>query len=123
MILHEGGVILHTLDDGAVIDEDIASRIIEDTRTIAEGEPVAVIVDLRAIAYASPASREMFAQNPSGGIEVATALVAGSQAAGHLLTTHFVTRDKPDRPTAVFSNIDEAAGWAAQQVAESQADH
>jgi hypothetical protein len=116
MVLRSDGVIIHTLDEGALVDADVAAQVLEDTKTLAAGAPVAVVVDLRAVAFADRRSRDMFARDPSGGVEIATALVAGQRVAG-FLAAQFVNNAKPERPTAVFRDVEPAAEWAAGQVA------
>jgi hypothetical protein len=116
MVLHSDGVIIHTLDEGALVDAQVASKVLEDTRMLAAGQPVAVVVDLRAVAFADRRSRDMFARDPAGGVEIATALVAGQRVAD-FLAAQFVNNAKPVRPTEVFREVDAAADWAAAQVA------
>jgi len=118
MVLHDNGVIVHTLDHGALIDERIAVEVIDATKDIADGRRVAVVVDLRSIAFADRGSRQTFASDPSGGIEVATALVATARVA-EFMASQFVTTAKPERPTAIFKDVEEASRWAADQVQSS----
>lgn len=115
MVLYEDGVIVHTLEEGALIDTRVASQVILDTETLAEGQPVAVVVDLRQVAYADPESREVFAIDPSIGVEVATALVVGPQVA-QFLASQWVSRNKPVRDTSIFEDIDQAFAWAAERL-------
>ena len=55
-----------------------------------------------------------FASDPAGGIEVATALVAGPRVS-EFLADLFVRSD-PGRPTAVFADPEAALVWALDQV-------
>ena len=115
MVLYSDGVIVHTLDRGAVVDERAAALVIELTKDLAGGDPVAVVVDLRSVAFADRGSRQMFADDPSGGVEVATALVAGPRIAG-FLASQFVRNARPERPTEVFAELADATDWAAEHV-------
>ena len=53
----DDGVIVHTPDEGALVDEHLAAGVLEATRTLAGGRPVSVVVDLRRVAFADQASR------------------------------------------------------------------
>ncbi len=114
MRLFDDGVIVHTIDEGALVDEHVAAGVLEATRTLASGRPVAVVVDLRGVAFANQASRNAFATDPAGGVEIATALVAGPRVS-EMLAGLFL-REQPVRPTSVFENPDEAQAWAAEQL-------
>jgi hypothetical protein len=111
MVLLDDGVIVHTLDEGAVIDTRVAAQVIRDTELLAAGQPVAVVVDLRKVAYADLESREVFANKPSESVEVATALVVGPRVA-QFLATRWVDHSKPTRDTSIFEDVDEAVSWA-----------
>lgn len=115
MVLYDDRVIVHTLDDGAVVNERVARQVIEDTVDLAAGTDIAVVVDLTKVAFAERSAREVFAIDPSGGVEVATALVANARVAS-FLAEQFVTKANPDRPTAIFEDVDVAAAWAAERV-------
>jgi hypothetical protein len=56
-----------------------------------------VVVDLRNIGFADQESRTMFATDPAGGVECATALVANARVP-QFLADLFV-REKPGRPS------------------------
>lgn len=114
MALVDGDVIVHTIDDGAIIDSGAAAAVLDATRTLADGRKVAVVVDLRAVGFADRAARDSFASDPAGGIEVATALVAGPRVS-EFLADLFVRSD-PGRPTAVFGDPEAALVWALDQV-------
>lgn len=115
MVLYDNGVIVHSLDEGAVVDSESARQIITATHDLAGGRQIAMVVDLRAIGFAHRDAREAFARDPSGGVEVATALVAGPKVAD-FLASQFIKGAKPDRPTAVFESVGEAMPWASGQV-------
>ncbi len=115
MVLHADGVIVHTLASGALVDTESASAVLELTRDLAAGAQVAVVVDLRAIAFADRDARDQFARDPAGGVEVATALVVGPRVAG-FLARQFVESAQPDRPTQVFEDISGAREWAVAQL-------
>jgi hypothetical protein len=114
MRLFDDGVIVHTIDEGALVDERVAAGVLEATRTLAAGRPVSVVVDLRGVAFADRASRSAFAADPAGGFEIATALVAGPKVSEFL--AGLFLREKPLRPTSVFENPDDARAWAAEQL-------
>lgn len=114
MVLADDGIIIHTIDEGATVDADAATSVLEATRSLAGGRPVAVVVDLRGVAFADRASRSMFASDPAGGVEVATALVAGP-AISEFLASLFM-RSEPERPTALFGDTDAARIWATEQL-------
>lgn len=115
MILLDDGVIVHTLDEGAVIDSRAADQVIRDTELLAAGQPVAVVVDLRKVAYADLESRDLFANSPSESVEVATALVVGPRVA-QFLATRWVDHSRPNRDTSIFEDVDEAISWAEEQL-------
>lgn len=118
MVLRDDGVLIHTLDEGALVDRRVAKEVLRDTEKIAAGRSVAVVVDLRAIAFADQESRQVFADDAAGGVEVATALVVGPRVAEYL-GAQFVNRAQPHRPTSIFHDVDEAAAWAADRVREA----
>jgi hypothetical protein len=114
MELFDDGVIVHSMDEGAVIDAEVAAGVLESTRMLAKGKPVAVVVDLRKVGFADRGSRAIFASDPAGGVEVATALVAGARVSQFL--ADLFLREKPARPTAVFEDLATARAWAAAQL-------
>lgn len=114
MQLFDDGVIVHTIDEGAIVDSKVAAGVLEATRVLANGRPVSVVVDLRNVAFADRGSRSMFAADPAGGLEVATALVA-SERVSQFLADLFI-REKPLRPTSVFEDPTAAREWAADQL-------
>ena len=118
MVLREDGVLIHTLDEGALVDRRAANQVLRDTEKIAEGRSIAVVVDLRDIAFADQESRQVFADDPAGGVEVATALVVGPRV-GEYLGSQFIKRSQPHRPTLIFHDIEEAVAWAADRVREA----
>lgn len=115
MVMYDNGVIVHTLDAGALVEESAAAEVLEKTKELSDGEPVGIVVDLSEIAFATHQSRELFARDPSGGVEVATALVASARVA-EFLASQFVNTARPERPTELFASVDEATGWVAEQV-------
>ena len=114
MQLLDDGVIVHTIDEGAVVDSKAAAGVLEATQMLANGKPVSVVVDLRNVAFADKGSRSMFASDPAGGVEVATALVASARVS-QFLAGLFV-REQPARPTSVFEDPTAAKAWAAEQL-------
>ncbi len=114
MQLFDDGVIVHTLDEGALVDEAAAAGVLETTKMLAAGKPVSVVVDLRGVAFADRTSRRAFATGPSGGVEVATALVAGPRVSQFL--AELFVREEPERPIAMFDDPDAARQWAAAQL-------
>ena len=115
MVLYDNNVIVHTLDTGAVVTAEAAEAVLEITAALAGDRNVAVVVDIRRVAFADHSSREVFARDPSGGVEVATGLVAGAQIANYL-AGQFVNTAQPERPTAVFDDVATAIEWAEEQL-------
>jgi hypothetical protein len=116
MQLFEDGVIVHTLDVGAHIDERAANEVEALTAELADGRRVGVVVDMRQVAFADRDARDIFAREDAGGVEVATALVVGP-ALPEFLANRWVADSKPDRSTALFDTVDEAAEWVRAQLA------
>ncbi len=114
MQLFDDGVIVHTIDEGAIVDATVAAGVLDATRMLARGKPVSVVVDLRNVGFADKRSRNMFATDPAGGVEVATALVA-SERVSQFLADLFL-REAPTRPTSVFEDPGVARTWAAEQL-------
>lgn len=108
------GVIVHTIDEGAIVTSIAAAGVIEVTRMLADRKPVAVVVDLRNVGFADKGSRNMFATNPAGGVEVATALVANARVSQFL--ADLFLREELTRPTSVFEDLTAARAWAAEQL-------
>lgn len=115
MSLYEGGVIVHALDEGAVVDTRTAARVQQLTEELAVGRRVATVVDLRHIGFADRDARELFARQDSNGVEVATALIVGDGMASWL-AGRFMTDAKPQRAVAVFDSEDDAFEWALEEV-------
>ncbi len=115
LVLFDNGVMIHTLDAGALIDEGDAVEVLATTQKLAGGDLVAVVVDLTRIAFADHDSRNTFAGNPPGGVEIATALVASARIA-EFLAGQFMKTAQPARPVQLFESVDEACRWAAEQV-------
>jgi hypothetical protein len=114
MQLFDDGVIVHTIDEGAVVDAKAAAGVLETTKLLAKGRPVSVVVDLRNVGFADKGSRSMFASDPAGGVEIATALVASARVSQFL--ADLFLREEPIRPTSVFEDPGAARTWAAEQV-------
>jgi hypothetical protein len=112
MVLRDDGVLVHTLDVGALVDRRVAAQVVHDTEVLAAGAPIAVVVDLRNVAYADRESRRLFATNTAGGVEVATALVVGAKVP-EFLAAQWVGESDLNRPASVFWDIEEATSWAA----------
>ncbi len=121
LVLFDNGVMVHTLDEGALVDESAAVEVLAKTEELAAGSRVAVVVDLTRIAFADHDSRNMFARNPAGGVEVATALVASARIA-EFLAGQFMKTAQLVRPAGLFESIDEAADWAVRQLAAVEDD-
>lgn len=64
MVLFDGDVIVHTIDDGAIIDSGAAAAVLDATRALGHGRKPAVVVDLRAVGFADRAARDSFASDP-----------------------------------------------------------
>lgn len=115
MVLFDNGVIVHTLNEGALVDPAAAGDVLEKTKHLAAGAPVAVVVDLTRLAFADHRSREMFAHDPAGGVEIATALVASARIS-EFLASQFKKSAQSGRPVELFDSVDEAVLWAAEHV-------
>jgi hypothetical protein len=110
----DDGVIVHTIDEGAIVDSKSAAGVLDATRMLADGKPVSVVVDLRNVGFADKGSRTMFATDPSGGVEIATALVTSARVSQFL--AGLFLKEKPSRPTEVFEDPVAARAWAAEQL-------
>lgn len=111
MDLLEGGVIWHTIQEGANVDFEAAQTVIRVTEELAAGCPVVVIVDLRNIGYADPEAQSVFSQSDSGGVEIGTALLV-RRGISEFLASRWRTRTPPARPSQVFESEDDALSWA-----------
>jgi hypothetical protein len=110
------GVILHRLDEGISVTEDDAAQVKRATEELAEGKPVAIIVDMRAIAFAGRDARDAF-QEGAGGVEIGTALLAG-MGFSEKLAGLFKRYSEPSRPVEIFHREAEAIAWAEALLAE-----
>ena len=117
MSLLEGGVLLHRLADSVLVTSDSVDGVMQVTEEMAAGKPVAVVVDMRAIAFADQDTRNLYAAFDAGGVEVATALLVGPRVAT-FLANRWVNESQPKRSTAMFQDEAEAIDWARQQVAD-----
>ena len=113
MHLMGGSVLMHRLRGGVVVTKRTADEVLRVTKEIADGEPVAVVVDMRKIAFADLEARNSFAADDAG--EVATALLVSAPIA-EFLAKRFVADSQPARPTRIFLDETEAVVWAADQV-------
>ena len=116
MLLLDGGVLLHRLDDAVLVTPDSVEGVMKVTEELAEGEPVAVVVDMRLIAFADHETRDTYAAFDAEGVEVATALLVGPRVAT-FLASRWVNESQPIRSTAMFQDEAEAIDWARNQVA------
>ena len=119
MVLLDNGVIVHTLDEGALVDEAAAADVLTRTKTLSGGSPVAVVVDLTHVAFADQNARTMFATDDAGGLEVATGLVASARVAA-FLAARFMGAAESQRPVQLFESVDVAVEWAAGHVAAAR---
>lgn len=117
MSLLDGGVLLHRLADSVLVTADSVDEVMNVTEEMAAGKPVAVVVDMRAIAFADHDTRDLFAAFDAGGVEVATALLVGPRVAT-FLANRWVNESQPNRTTALFEDEAEAIDWARQQVTQ-----
>lgn len=116
MSLLEAGVLLHRLHDSVLVTPDFVEDVMRVTEDMAGGKPVAVVVDMRSIAFADHETRDTFAAFDAEGVEVATALLVGPRVAT-FLASRWVNESQPARATAMFQDESEAIDWARQQVA------
>ena len=111
----DGRVIVHRLDSEVVVTVADAVEVQRVTAELADGRPVAVVVDMRGMGYASREARDVFGDD-LGGVEAATALLV-SPAVSAGLASLFSKFQTPDRPVQMFTDEDEAMQWARAQVA------
>jgi hypothetical protein len=116
MTLLAGGVLVHRLDDSVLVTPDSVEKVMEVTAELAGGQPVAVVVDMRRIAFADHQTRDSYASFDASGSEVATALLVGPRVAT-FLASRWVNESQPARATRMFEDEVEAVEWARQQVA------
>ncbi|MDH5456521.1 MAG: hypothetical protein OEY37_10645 [Gammaproteobacteria bacterium] len=110
----DGRVIVHTIDAHAALASDGAREIQRITVDLAAGSPVAVVVDMRRMAFAGRDVRGMFTDD-LGGVEVATALLV-SPGVSLALAGLFKKYAAPERPVEVFEDAVEALSWARGHV-------
>jgi hypothetical protein len=110
------GVIVHRLEDGVTVDEDDAVAVKRATEQLASGEPVVMVVDMRAVAFAGRDARNAFSEG-AGGVEIATALLA-ARGFSERLAGLFMQFSEPSRPVQVFYEEAAAVAWAKTQLAE-----
>ncbi len=110
----DGRVIVHTINEHAVLDFDGAREVQRITVDLADGVPVAVVVDMRGMAFAGRDVREMFSDDLDG-VELATALLVTSEISVALAGL-FKRHVDPDRPVEMFTDEDQALTWAKAQV-------
>lgn len=110
----DGRVIVHVVDPHAVLDPDGAREVQRITVDLAAGSPVAVVVDMRGMAFAGRDVRGMF-RDDLDGVELATALLVSSDISVALADL-FKRYASPERPVEVFTSEDEALSWARGQV-------
>ncbi len=110
----DGRVIVHTINAHAVLDVDGAREVQRITVDLAAGAPVAVVVDMRGMAFAGRDAREMFSDDLDG-VELATALLVTSDISVALAGL-FKRYADPERPVEMFTDEDQALTWAKAQV-------
>ena len=111
------GVIVHRLDDG--VPAERASLVVELkqlTEEIAAGDPVVMVVDMRAVAFAGRDARDAF-RDGAGGVEIATALVT-DRGFSEKLAGLFMRYSQPSRPVEIFHSEADAIAWAQSVLAE-----
>lgn len=113
----DGRVIVHTIDSEATPSPEDALEVQRITAELAGGEPVAVLVDMRKMAFANSEVQGMFKDDPSG-LEVATALLVETPASAASATL-FERYRRPERDVKIFNNEAEALAWARNQIANS----
>ncbi len=110
----EARVITHRLDPGVVVGVEEALEVQRLTAELADGTPVAVVVDMREVGFAGRQAREAFWSDLDG-IEIATALLV-RRSISERLAGMFVDRVAPDRPVAIFTEEEAAQAWARRHV-------
>jgi len=112
----DGRVIVHTIDSGATLSPEDALEIQRITTELAGGEPVAVLVDMRTMAFANNEVQGMFKDDPTG-LEVATALLVKTPVSTASASL-FKRNQRPERAVEIFNNEPEALAWARKQIAK-----
>ncbi len=110
------GVIMHRITEGASVTGEDANTVKQVTVELAAGEPVAVVVDMRGIAFADRDARHAFKEG-AGGVEVGTALLT-DRGFSEKLAGLFERFSEPTRPVEVFHSETAAIEWAASLLAE-----
>ena len=110
------GVIVHRLDDGVSVGDGDAAAVKQLTEEIAAGDPVVMVVDMRAVAFAGRDARDAF-QDGAGGVEIATALVV-DRGFSEKLAGLFMRYSQPSRPVEMFRSEEDAIAWAQSVLAD-----
>lgn len=110
------GVIVHRLDDGVSVGDGDAAAVKQLTEEIAAGDPVVMVVDMRAVAFAGRDARDAF-RDGAGGVEIATALVT-DRGFSEKLAGLFMRYSQPSRPVEIFHSEADAIAWAQSVLAE-----
>jgi hypothetical protein len=110
MCLIKPGVIVHRLAEGVSVTETDAHRVQEVTEELAGGEPVVIVVDMRAVAFATRDARDVFKEG-AGGVEIGTALVI-DKGFSRKLAGLFERYSEPTRPVEIFHSETDAIAWA-----------
>lgn len=104
------GVLVHRLDEGISVAANDAKAVKQLTEELAAGQPVVMVVDMRAVAFAERDARDAFSEG-AGGVEIGTALVT-DEGFSDKLAGLFVRYSRPSRPVNVFHNESDAIAWA-----------
>ena len=110
------GVIVHRLDAGVTVTETEAKLVKEATEELAAGEPVVMVVDMRAVAFASRDARDAF-RDGAGGVEIGTALLTDKDFTEKLAGL-FKRYSEPTRPVEIFHSEAEAIAWSESLLGE-----
>jgi hypothetical protein len=114
------GVVIVTFDDGATLDLDLAQRTTPVLEQVTEGQPRPLLVDCRNLRGQTREARVYFASEPSHVRHyTAVALVVGN-ALSRVIANFFIGINKPDKPTRLFDDPNQAIEWLRGHSAENQ---
>lgn len=98
------------IKEGQTIEVDEVKKIFETITELAKGKLFRLMVSASEEATLSSESREYASTKESSDVLVADAVVVHSYS--HEMTSNFFIRfNKPNRPTKLFKNIEDAQKW------------
>lgn len=111
----EDGLSWITFESGAEITGEDAAMLLEFAkRTYVDAEYYRVLIDLRSNPTISKEARDFAASGPIRGYISAFAILA-SDLSMRLVGNFFIHFHKPDQPTKIFTDENEARKWLMEQ--------